>query len=112
MKKLLLTLSALLIVAIAFSQQNTSIKNEAQNCRLKYLPSQDGTPYSNPLMVTHVLPPHQNNGGLRTLNEVKFSSSHNGFMLLVSESQCLTANTDLKLINFTQRAPESIVQAN
>ncbi|HYV95223.1 MAG TPA: T9SS type A sorting domain-containing protein [Chitinophagales bacterium] len=112
MKKLLLTLSSVLVVAIAFSQQNVSVSNEALKGRLKNFPSQDGTPYANPLMVTHVLPQHQSNGGLRSLTEVKFSSSHNGFMLLVSQSQCLTVNTDLKLINFTQRAPESIVQAN
>jgi len=112
MKKLLLTLSSVLIVAFAFSQQKKCMKSEAQTWQLKYLALQDGTPSANPLMITHVLPQHQNGDGLRTLTEVKFSSSHNGFMLLVSQSQCLTANTDLKLINFTQRAPESIVQAN
>lgn len=112
MKRSLLTLITLTFAIVAFGQQNIPVRNEASACRLKFEPQQDGTPYSNPLMVTHVLPPKHVDGGLRTLNEVKFSSSHNGFGLIVSESQCLTANTDLKLINFTQRAPESIVQAN
>lgn len=108
-KHLLLSLGLAVTSLLAYSQSNLPYKNSVAEAHARANSSQDGVPTSSQWIAKLNPAPPTANGGLRSLTETKFASSHNGFGLLVNNANSLTANTSLNLIAFTHRACESIV---